>query len=150
MKVLVAIDHSEYSANAVDSLLTRPWPPDTEFRVINVVEPAWYLAYGLVYDPAAVNALVAAEEEIKKSAMVMVEKQAKKIRDTLRDLKVEGRVLEGNPAATIIDDADTWNADLVVVGSHGRRGWQKLLGSTAQKIAIDAPCSVEILTSSPP
>jgi nucleotide-binding universal stress UspA family protein len=44
-----------------------------------------------------------------------------------------------------LDEAEKWEADLIVVGSHGYQGFKRfLLGSVAQAIASHAHCSVEI------
>jgi nucleotide-binding universal stress UspA family protein len=60
--------------------------------------------------------------------------------------RVSGRVIEGAIADTIIDHATDWQADLIVVGSHGRTGIKRfLLGSIAGKVAAYAPCSIEIV-----
>jgi nucleotide-binding universal stress UspA family protein len=57
-------------------------------------------------------------------------------------------VLAGNAKWTIIDEAKEWNADLVVLGSHGRRGLTRvLLGSVSEAVAMNAPCSVEVIRS---
>ena len=46
----------------------------------------------------------------------------------------------------ILEEAREWGADLIVVGSHGRRGLERfLLGSVADSIAIHAECSVEVI-----
>jgi nucleotide-binding universal stress UspA family protein len=46
----------------------------------------------------------------------------------------------------IIDLAKSWTADLIVMGSHGRTGVSRLfLGSVAEDVLKDAPCSVEIV-----
>jgi nucleotide-binding universal stress UspA family protein len=46
----------------------------------------------------------------------------------------------------IIDAAEAWKAELIVIGSHGRKGLQRfLLGSVAESIARHAACSVEII-----
>jgi nucleotide-binding universal stress UspA family protein len=55
-------------------------------------------------------------------------------------------ILEGDPAKTLVEEATRWKADLLVVGSHGHgaaRG--RLLGSVSQTVALEAPCSVEIV-----
>jgi nucleotide-binding universal stress UspA family protein len=57
-------------------------------------------------------------------------------------------VLGESPKWRIIDDAKEWNADLVVVGSHGRRGLTRvLLGSVSEGVAMNAHCSVEVIRS---
>jgi nucleotide-binding universal stress UspA family protein len=56
------------------------------------------------------------------------------------------RLFSGHPKEVILDEAEKWDADLIVVGSHGYRGWQRfLLGSVSQAIASHAPCSVQIV-----
>jgi nucleotide-binding universal stress UspA family protein len=46
----------------------------------------------------------------------------------------------------ILDEAERWDADLIVLGSHGYNGWQRfLLGSVSHAVATHAHCSVEIV-----
>jgi len=48
--------------------------------------------------------------------------------------------------SVIVDEAENWKADLIVVGSHGYTGIKKwLLGSVAQSVVSHAPCSVEVV-----
>jgi nucleotide-binding universal stress UspA family protein len=61
-------------------------------------------------------------------------------------LSVETAVLEGDPRTAIVDAADEWQADLIVVGSHGRTGLKRLIiGSVAQAVVAHAHCSVEVV-----
>ena len=63
-------------------------------------------------------------------------------------LRGSTEILSGHPKHAIIDEADAWNADLIVVSSHGYRGLTKLwLGSVSQAVAAHAKCSVEIVRS---
>jgi nucleotide-binding universal stress UspA family protein len=51
--------------------------------------------------------------------------------------------LDGDPARSIVDEALAINADLVVMGTHGRSGFERLLiGSVAEKVLRKAPCPV--------
>jgi len=53
---------------------------------------------------------------------------------------------EGHPKDKILDEAEQWGADLIVVGSHGYGAVRRLfLGSVSLAVAINAPCSVEIV-----
>ena len=57
-------------------------------------------------------------------------------------------VLSGNPKRCIIEYAKEWDADLIVIGSHGRRGLTRLaLGSVSEAVAMNAECSVEVIRS---
>ena len=55
-------------------------------------------------------------------------------------------VCVGFPKQIILDEAEGWGADLIVVGSHGRGLMGRfLLGSVSQAVALNARCSVEIV-----
>ena len=57
--------------------------------------------------------------------------------------KVETVLYEGSPAATIVDAAKEWHADLIIAGTHGRSGIERFfLGSVTQDILRHAPCPV--------
>ena len=58
---------------------------------------------------------------------------------------METAVREGDPRIEIVQEALDWNADLIIMGSHGHTGLRKfLLGSVAQHVISHAPCSVEV------
>jgi nucleotide-binding universal stress UspA family protein len=64
------------------------------------------------------------------------------------DLTVSQDIPKGNPRSVILDEAEAWGADLIVLGSHGYTGLKRvLLGSVSQAIAAHAKCSVEIVRS---
>jgi nucleotide-binding universal stress UspA family protein len=73
------------------------------------------------------------------------------ISEALQIVKAAGlrtcdEALIGDPKARIVDEAKEWEADLVVVGSHGRRGIERVLqGSVSEAVAMHAPCSVEVI-----
>jgi nucleotide-binding universal stress UspA family protein len=57
----------------------------------------------------------------------------------------------GNARVLILDQAKEWGADLIVLGSHGRRGVERLmLGSVSESVAIYAHCSVEVIRQKKP
>jgi nucleotide-binding universal stress UspA family protein len=59
---------------------------------------------------------------------------------------VEHESLEGMPTEVILQTAQQWPADLLVIGSHGRSGITRfLLGSVSQAVAVNAPCPVEVV-----
>jgi nucleotide-binding universal stress UspA family protein len=62
------------------------------------------------------------------------------------EVKIKGKSAPGPPRAVILDEAESWDADLIVVGSHGYRAWERfLLGSVSQSIVSHAKCSVEVV-----
>lgn len=143
MKVLIAVDGSECSSLAVDAVKERHWPDDTEFLVITVVEPiSCDYAYPNVYMPS----LVQAQKEYYDYCSELVATKDEEIKKHHPNNNVGHKVIDGFVAETIVDEAKDWGADLIVLGSHGRRGFQKfLLGSVAEKVAVHSPCSIEIV-----
>ena len=65
-----------------------------------------------------------------------------------RQLNVTTTVVSGSPKALILEEAEAFGADLIVVGSHGHGMVERfLLGSVSQAVALHAGCSVEIVRS---
>jgi len=135
MRVLVAIDGSESSEAAV-RVLTRQMRPDTtEVYVLHVVEPAFTMSD-------------AALAEIERRSGQIVGDAATLLRD--KGFKVTTGVEDGDARSRIIDVADAWKAELIVVASHGRKGLDRfLMGSVSEAVARHAHCSVQIVRSQP-
>jgi nucleotide-binding universal stress UspA family protein len=65
------------------------------------------------------------------------------------ELRIETRVIDGSPKEEIVEEAETWGADLILIGSHGYGNVKRfMLGSVLQAVATHAPCSVEIVRES--
>lgn len=142
MKILLAIDSSEYSDAAIAEVATRPWPAQSIVRVLSVVEPATPPAAELWYD--AGGSLERVHQQLTKRATQLTTSAAKKLER--KGLTIETAVREGDPRAEIVDDAGNWSADLIVLGSHGYTGIKRfLLGSVALSVVSHAPCSVEVV-----
>jgi nucleotide-binding universal stress UspA family protein len=124
-RVLLATDGSEISTMAAQAVAGRPWPDGSEFKVVSVEEP-WTIKSSRLQPQEAVTSA----EQVLASA----------------GLKASGEVFSGNPKEIILEDAKKWNADLIVVGSHGRRGFKRfLLGSVSEAVAMNAHCSVVVV-----
>jgi nucleotide-binding universal stress UspA family protein len=146
MKILLAVDHSEYSAAAIKEVATRPWPAKSTVRVLSVVEPLPPPAAELWYDGR--GSLDLAHKELRQRALEFVKRIVAKLRK--RNLKVEAAIRDGHPRTAIVDEARKWRADLIVLGSHGRTGLTRLLlGSVAASVVGHSPCSVEVVRLKP-
>ena len=146
MKILLAVDGSPCSETAVAEVARRPWPEDSQLRVISVVEPPG----ALTAEPyMGVAAYFEEVERLKRQQAEEVLAQASEVlragAGTAR-MGVATEALNGSPKRTIVEEAEHWGADLIVVGSHGYQTWERmLLGSVSQSVAAHALCSVEIV-----
>ena len=124
-RVLLATDGSETSMAAAQALAGRPWPKGSEFRIVSVEEP-----WALNRSNEQAQQTVTSAEQVLASA----------------GLKAVGTVLSGNTKNVILEEAKKWAADLIVVGSHGWRGFKRfLLGSVSEAVAMNAHCSVVVV-----
>lgn len=134
MKILIGVDDSVFSRAAVEAVARRKYEPGTEVRLISAVEPV-YLGFE---KPQETNLYARAREAVDHAVGVL--------RAGPNQFEITTEVVEGSAKQAILDEAERWGADLIVVGSHGRRGLQRfLLGSVSQAVALHAPCSVEIV-----
>lgn len=144
MKVLIAVDGSEYSMKAIEFLSERPWKSEDQFRILAVMETL-PMEFGLGHLPETAQSYIdGMREECEKIVSVGKDRLSKKLPDHKIDIFVESGVV----VEQICDMAESWPADLVVMGSHGRKGLERfLLGSVAEEVLKKATCSVEIVKS---
>lgn len=145
MKVLIAIDDSPCSAAALEQMLSRGWSEDSEIKIATVIEPFVYGSMAPTIYPEFAQSVANAERDYIDFNERLVKSQVDRLRQSMK-CKVEGIVLHGAVAETIVAEAKSWKADLIVLGSHGRRGFQKFfLGSVSEKVLRLADCSVEVV-----
>lgn len=134
MKVLLATDGSGHSEEAVRAVAERPWPNQTEVKVMSMVNP---LAYSF--------------EELGLYKGGKTERAHRAISEAARaltgaGLRVTAEVVAGRPARRIVRAAREMGADLIVVGTEDRGGLNRLLcGSVSEDVAAAAHCSVSIV-----
>lgn len=142
MKILLAYDGSPPSEAALAEVARRPWPAGSEVLVVSVEPPVDpnLLRTGMseVYDSIV--------EEQRRQMTQRLNQAVGRIRDQAPDLGVTARPLQGTPKDEILDEAERWQADLIMLGSHGYGALKRLfLGSVSLAVATGANCSVEIV-----
>lgn len=147
MKTLIAADGTDYSKNAVRKyceLTDRPGP--AEIMIVSVTQEV----IPLDAFPHSEEYSRAMEKAARREAEKYVSEAEGIVRENIKDRVVDitTRVLTGVPAQVITKAAKEWEADLIVVGSHGKGVWSRaLLGSVSDAITHHAPCSVLVVRS---
>ena len=144
MKILIAVDGSPYGEAAIRSVAARPWPAGSEARVLSVVD--WTSGPG-IRDSLPQNILEEMEASGRAHAAAIADRAIARFRESEAQIMPIDKVVLVGPAKTVIlEEAERWGADLIVLGSHGYRGYKRfLLGSVSQAVAAEARCSVEIV-----
>lgn len=143
--VLIAIDDKESAFVLIDHVSSLSWPKNTKFKCLNVVpeRPAQMLAHLGI---ETVKKVKLHYDEMVAYRMAWLEAAVIKLNDKLGDKLAKSDVLRGEPATAIIETARDWPANLVILGSHGRQGLDKImLGSVSEAVAIHADSSVQIV-----
>src|SRR5687767_14106677 len=132
MKILLAMDTSPASQIALEEVVARPWPRDSSFEVVSVVEPSHLWTTSEVAEAA-----VYAAEEMVREAVKRLQSKAQ---------QATGATIYGYPKNVILDRAKTFGADFLIVGSHGVSAITRfLLGSVAANVLRHSPCAVGIV-----
>ena len=135
MKILVALDGSDCSRSVIDHCLSSVFDEDTQLKLISVVD---------YFEP--LPALEGIKEIEIESARKLLAKEAGRLMERFPSLNVSYRVLDGYIKSKIMEEARDWRADLIMLGSHGRRGIEKLLlGSISLAILNHAAIPVRVV-----
>ncbi len=124
MKIVVAIDGSQSSEAAVDALTNIQLAPGTEVRLLIAIEP---------YQ----DAIAKATDALKG--------MANELQNKLVGCTVTYEVAQGDAKTRITEIAKGWSANLIIMGSRGRKGLEvMLMGSVSQGVLTQSPCPVII------
>lgn len=145
MRILISADGSDFSRAAVEKccqIIVQPG--DTAIKIVSVyevIEPV-----DLFDAPAEFSRRL--EDSARRQAEEFAEQAAATIRECFPDSNIDltVQVSKGAPEQILVETAQDWGADLVVVGSHGRGFWGRtLLGSVTDTLVHHAPCSVLVV-----
>jgi len=134
-RILVPVDFSDASRGVLEYALDVARDRGAEVLLVHVVGlpvAPFDPAYGVAADPRMIHDLEAAAAE-----------GLARLAAEFPGVALRTRVLTGGPSREIVREAREWNADLVVVGTHGRTGLRHVfLGSVAENVVRLAPCPV--------
>jgi nucleotide-binding universal stress UspA family protein len=139
MNIMVSLDGSENSHRAIEFLGAGRWREDDQFLLVSVVEPE-------KGDMNLAQAMTSPDEVFLATTEKLLASAKEKLDNAVEGRTVNTSVLSGPVIETLIDCATQFSADLIVMGSEGRTGVSRLLlGSVAEGVLRNAPCSVQIV-----
>lgn len=135
-KILLPLDGSKFSEKAVKDAIFIAKASNAEIILISVVENSFLV--GLPADNTT--------NEINKLLEDEAQKNINKIKEQLKDIKTTIIIEEGSPAEAIIKTIEKENIDLVIMGSSGKKGFEKfIIGSVTDKVVNSARCKIMII-----
>jgi nucleotide-binding universal stress UspA family protein len=155
MRILIGYDGSESADAALDDLGRAGLPHEVEALIISVsdglVNPSSSIAdiAGSAVTSRRVTSTIALVREqaarALEEAKEFAAKASARVRSSLPAWEVQAVGLPGSPSTELINKADEWKADLVVVGSQGRSALGRfILGSVSKKVVTDSHHSVRV------
>jgi nucleotide-binding universal stress UspA family protein len=150
-RILLTVNDSENSMAAVESVLNRPCPSGTKVQVLTVIAEKSKAHSRFFKAPAISEAM----KQLYGNQKAAAEKLAKQVADKLDGKFGKGNVtyhvLEGQVRALILQVAEDWPADMIVLGAHDQDKsiLESVFGSVARAVATDADCPVEIIRKAP-
>ena len=148
MRVLLATDGTKHSEPAVEMIKSFKFHDADEIKIVSVVDMAVPLALDMYsgYLPTAVEI----ENAVKENVGKLLETTRQKIEEFVgnSNVVISTEVLHGSPESRIVETAEAFRANLIIVGSHGYNRWERLLlGSVSDSVIHHAPCSVLVVRS---
>ena len=131
--ILLAIDLTDEADEVAEKAISIQQDENCHIHLVHVVEPISF-AYGgdIPMDFSTI------QEDIQQQA----KQQLAKIGQRYQVPEERQHLVMGRPETEIHNQAETLNADVIVIGSHGRHGLALLLGSTANGVLHGAKCDV--------
>lgn len=142
MRIIVTTDGSEFSGAAVErSCQIIAAPAKTAVKIVSVYE---------VIEPLDISVSPEFSKEIEQEAREKAEINAAQAAEAIQrqfpEIDLTTLVTTGAADEILIDTARRWQADLIVIGSHGRGFWERMLiGSITDALVHHAPCSVLVV-----
>jgi len=137
MRIVLVVDDSASSADAVETVADRLWPSGTTVRVLSIVAPVRpELHFGS-------DTLELAQKEMTRKA----ESLTARVTDVLRarGLAVDSAVTLGDAASQIVNEARQWPANLIVLGANSYTSEGEETSGVARTVANHGACKVEVV-----
>lgn len=150
-RILVALDESQLSQKAFEQSLLLARMFDSELQLLNVISPVeaeYQSTVALASNGYHVNNVQVIEDTTVEARKFTLEHKLDYLQSLVEQATQAGVAAEfvqkiGQPERQICQSAKNWEADLIVIGSHGRTGLNELLqGSVSNYVSHHVPCNV--------
>lgn len=146
MKIILATDGTKHSDSALEIIKNFNLTAGDEIKIISVIDMALPFAIDIYagYLPSTAEI----ETAVKENSLKVLETARQKIKDYFpaTEIFITTEILNGSPESRIVETAEEFGADLIIVGSHGYNRWERLLlGSVSDSVIHHAPCSVLVV-----
>jgi nucleotide-binding universal stress UspA family protein len=141
-RILVPVDGSTTSMNGLEKAIRLSKASGAKLRILHVVD-------GIAFSREH-SMFTATAEKFRESGGKLIKEVMARVKK--EKIQADSRMVEnltGRAADTIAKEASKWKADVIVMGTHGRRGFNRLmLGSDAELVARTATVSVLLVQPS--
>jgi nucleotide-binding universal stress UspA family protein len=140
-KILVPVDGSEHSLNALKHAVNLAKVHNSEITVISVIEEL-RLPFGAQYSLWANES----HQELIRTSLESINKVITAIKQKEPELLIDSEIIEGEPAKTIVKTAEMNNCSLIVMGKRGMGFIEELImGSVTHKVVNTSKVPVTIV-----
>ena len=145
-RILVPVDGSSTSNRGLMEAINLAKDQKAKLRLLHAIDESFlvYDAYGMMSWDSVTRSLREGGEKLMAEAKTLA------ARNGIDAESVVTETLKDRVAGVILKEARDWRADLIVMGTHGRRGFGHLvLGSDAEAVLHDAPVPVLLIRGAP-
>ena len=150
MKVLLPTEGSEFSKAAIRKCCEMfDKSENTEIEIFSAAEPAFFPSESAGLAIEYMEELETEAIEKANEAVISAEAEVRKGHPALA-AGLTTKVVNGPANRAIVEEAEDWGADLIVMGTHGYGFWNRaMLGSVSNSVVHHAPCSVLVVRPTP-
>jgi nucleotide-binding universal stress UspA family protein len=150
LRILVGIDGSLESEMAARMVAERVWPEGTDIRLMMVLEPSILAAMNRP-SPVVEESSTPNDEDAEGGIQEVLDRYLEIAQQNPSKPCVSTMLMAGDPKHVLVEEAENWGADCIVIGSRGLNRWERLLlGSVSTAVATRARCPVEVVRAPRP
>lgn len=142
-RILVGVDGSTGSLEAVSAVCERSWPEKTKVRLVSVVDtrsPHSILSAWAAPREGALRSTIGNRDWLEEKLEAAVEQLA------AEGLDAKPVILNGDPRRVLLKQAKDWRAQTIFLGARGLNSVERfIIGSVSSAVAMHASCSVEVV-----